>query len=578
MPRSAPTADSRALADIAQRFHEHQMAADPLAATSYGLPVHRDRLPDLTSHGQARIRTQAVALRAEAAAVDPGGLDDGERTSRTMLLQLLGHDIEEIDAGWVEFAVDAFKFGPQVAPLTVMSRAVIAEAEGAAGHLARLAGMRAYLQDALERHRDGVARGRTPVHRGVAAAIAQSRATAAQPPEDAPMLEPLRQLGDGAALETGRRLWTHATAPAFAAYADGLVADIAPHARPDDRAGLCWLDGGEDLYLARLRRFTTLSQPDPDAIHQTGLEAIARLGEEYAEIGGRHLGVTDLATISQRLRHDPQLNYAAPTEIVPHAQHVADMAAQAITHVIGRVPTTPCVVRAIPEVEARGAAGAYYQQPAPGRPHGTYWVNTTDPAMPRYKAEATCFHETQPGHHTQLGLQVELDLPTFRRFGTILSGFVEGWALYTERLAREIGLYSGDLGLLGMLATDSMRACRLVVDTGLHHRGWSRQQAVAFMEANSPLPQATIQAEVDRYLVYQGQACSYMLGRLEIQRLRAEAEQRLGAPLDLRAFHDVVLAEGSVPLDVLADTVGRWITDTEARMCGRPQGTGRADL
>lgn len=535
------------------------MAADPLAATSHGLSVHRDRLPDLSGRGRAEVRARAVALRAEAAAVDPGGLDDVRRTSRTMLLQLLGHDIDEIDAGWVEFAVDAFRFGPQVAPLTLMSRTQITDEGGAADHLARLAGLGAYLEGALDRHRDGVARGRTPVHRGVTAAIAQCRATAAQPAGAALLLDPLRQLRDGAAVEKGERLWAEVTAPAFAAYADGLVADIEPHARPDDRAGLCWLEGGEELYRARLRRFTTLSDPDPDAIHMTGLAIIAQLAEEYAEIGGRFLGVTDLAAITQQLRHDPQLNYAGPADIVPHAQQMADMAAQAIGQVIGRVPATPCVVRAIPEVEARGAAGAYYQQPAPGRPHGTYWVNTTDPVMPRSKAEATCFHETQPGHHTQLGLQVELDLPTFRRFGSVLSGFVEGWALYTERLAREIGLYSGDLGLLGMLSTDSMRACRLVVDTGLHHRGWSRQQAVEFMEANSPLPEAAIQAEVDRYLVYQGQACSYMLGRLEIQRLRARSEQHLRAAFDLKAFHDVVLSSGSVPLDVLADTVEGWI-------------------
>jgi uncharacterized protein (DUF885 family) len=298
---------------------------------------------------------------------------------------------------------------------------------------------------------------------------------------------------------------------------------------------------------------------------------IEGLAEEYAEIGGRFLGLTRLADISARLHEDPALNYADVGDIVRHAQQLSDLAADAVSQVIGRLPSTPCLVRPIPEVEARGAAAAYYQAPAPGRPHGTYWVNTTDPVLPLAESEATAFHEASPGHHTQLALQAELDLPDFRRIGSRFAGYLEGWALYAERLSREIGLYSGDLALLGMLGTDSMRACRLVVDTGLHHLGWSRQQAIDFMAANSPLPAASVRAEVDRYMVWPGQACSYMLGRLEIERLRADAQARLGGAFDLRAFHDVVLGEGCIPLAILAQQVTSWVDgQAPAEVVARP--------
>ncbi|WP_370324109.1 DUF885 family protein [Euzebya sp.] len=559
----SPTADqpaSATLAELAEAYHTHQMAADPLAATYHGLVAHRDALPDVTAEGQAGIRRRAEALRTAVAHVPAHGLDATERTTRSMLLELLGWEIAELDQGWVEFSVDAFDHGPQVELLFVLSRVDVDDAAAADDLLTRLAQVGTHLDAALTRHRDGLDGGRSPVHRGVSAAIAQCRATAAQPAGDAHLLAPLRAWEglDPTRRARAERLWTHVVAPAFTRYADGLAADVEPHARPDDRAGLCWLPGGDELYAAALRRYTTLGDPDPDEIHATGLRLVAALAAEYAEIGSRALGLDDLAAITHRLHTDPDLDYAHPDEIVAHAQQLVDMAADRVGEVVGRLPSTPCVVRAIPEVEARGAAAAFYQVPADTRPHGTYWVNTTDPVLARWKAEATAFHEASPGHHTQLGLQRELDLPTFRRFGTLLSGYAEGWGLYTERLAAEMGMYSGDVALLGMLATDSMRACRLVVDTGLHHLGWSRQQAIDYMRANSPLPAGSVRAEIDRYVVYPGQACAYALGRLEIQRLRADAERRLGPAFDLRAFHDVVLGQGSVPLGVLADNVEAW--------------------
>lgn len=226
----------------------------------------------------------------------------------------------------------------------------------------------------------------------------------------------------------------------------------------------------------------------------------------------------------------------------------------------GRLPSQSCVVEAVPAAEAPGAPGAYYMQPAmDGSRPGTYFANTHEAEKrDRYSAEAVAFHEAVPGHHFQLTIAQELsDLPLLRRLASV-TAFDEGWGLYAERLADEMGLYSDDVAKLGMLSEDSLRACRLVVDTGLHAKGWSRQQAVDFMVANTATSRVEIETEVDRYISAPGQALAYMVGRLEIQRIRAAAQATLGGRFDLRAFHDLVLGNGPLPMGVLDEVVGTW--------------------
>jgi uncharacterized protein (DUF885 family) len=218
-------------------------------------------------------------------------------------------------------------------------------------------------------------------------------------------------------------------------------------------------------------------------------------------------------------------------------------------------------VRPISELEAPDAVLGYYQPPVTttGQP-GRHWINTHQPeTRTRYEYEALAFHESVPGHHLQIALSQEMDLPAFRKYG-VVAAFSEGWALYTERLADEMGLYSGDLARFGVLSFDSWRACRLVVDTGMHARGWGRQQAIDFMVANSALTPQNIANEVDRYITWPGQALAYMSGRLEIDALRRDAKAALGARFDIKDFHDVVLGNGGVPLTVLHDVVARWST------------------
>ncbi len=265
--------------------------------------------------------------------------------------------------------------------------------------------------------------------------------------------------------------------------------------------------------------------------------------------------------ILARLRSDPALHFATPTEVFDVAAGSLARANAAIPAWFGRLPQAPCVVVEMGAHEAKYSTIAYYRQPAAdGSRPGSYYINTSAPeTRPRYEAETLAFHEAVPGHHLQIAIAQELvDLPAFRR----LSGptaYVEGWGLYSERLSAEMGLLSGGLDRFGIASFDAWRACRLVVDTGLHALGWSRDRAIRFMAEHTALAENNIANEVDRYLAMPGQALAYKLGQREILRLRDKARAALGPAFDIRAFHDVVLGHGALGLTTLGGVVDAWI-------------------
>ena len=266
--------------------------------------------------------------------------------------------------------------------------------------------------------------------------------------------------------------------------------------------------------------------------------------------------------IFDRLRSDPALRYATGDEIMSDARRYLAAATAAMGDWFGRLPATPCEITPVPAAVAEDMPVAFYFPPADdGSRPGTYFVNTADPAgKNRYETASVAYHEAVPGHHLQLAIATELDgMPAFQRLSHGHTAFVEGWGLYAERLAEEMGLYADDLERIGMLAADSWRSCRLVVDTGLHALGWGRQQAIDFMAANAPVAMGEIEVEVDRYIGMPGQALAYKIGQREILRLRAKARDRLGARFDIRAFHDVVLGSASVSLPVLRHLVDEWM-------------------
>ena len=291
-----------------------------------------------------------------------------------------------------------------------------------------------------------------------------------------------------------------------------------------------------------------------------GLDEIASLEEQYRTAGGPVLGTEDLQEIYDRLRNDPALRFETSAEVKAHAQDALDRANAATPDWFGTLPQAPCVLMEMPEVGAEDQPLASYLPPAAdGSRPGLFFINTTDPTTrTRYESEALAFHESVPGHHFQLSIAQEMEgLPAFRQ-NALVTVYVEGWGLYTERLADEMGLYSGDLERMGILSFDSWRAGRLVVDTGLHAFGWSRQQAIDYLTDNSPQVPNNIVNEVDRYIGYTGQALAYKIGQREMFRLRDQARRFMGDRFDIKGFHDTVLEAGPVPLDLLGDLVGDW--------------------
>ncbi len=348
--------------------------------------------------------------------------------------------------------------------------------------------------------------------------------------------------------------------PAFERYRALLRGEILPRARDDEHVGLEHVPGGAACYQRLIKVHTSLDL-SPDEIHHIGLEENARIRAEMTELGKRLFGTSDLAAVQRRLRTDKAMFFSTRDEVENKAKETLARADRAMPRWFGHLPKTPCFVKRIEAYEEKDTTTAYYRQAAvDGSRPGTYYINTYAPeTRPRYEAEVLAFHESIPGHHTQIAIAQEMTgLPEFRKHIGV-TAYVEGWALYTERLAREMGLYSGDLDLMGMLSFDAWRASRLVVDTGMHVKGWSRQQAIAYMLDNTVLDENNIAVEVDRYIGWPGQALAYKLGQREIFALRHEAEQRLGKAFDIRAFHDFVLAEGAVSLAVLRSELHRWI-------------------
>jgi len=302
----------------------------------------------------------------------------------------------------------------------------------------------------------------------------------------------------------------------------------------------------------------------PNDVHATGTREVARIHRELEGLGERALGTRDRAEILKKLRTDPDLYFRTRDEVEEKARQALARAKAAIPRFFGRLPDADCEVVRMEAHEENHSTIAYYRPPAAdGSRPGRYYINTSAPeTRPRYEAEVLAYHESVPGHHLQIAIAQELDdLPAFRKHLGV-TAYTEGWGLYTERLSDEMGLYSDDLDRIGVLSYDAWRACRLVVDTGMHAMGWTRKQAIDFMLANTALAENNIVNEVDRYIAWPGQALAYKIGQLEIRQLRAEAERRLGSRFDLRGFHDAVLENGAVSLETLRTAIDGYIART----------------
>jgi uncharacterized protein (DUF885 family) len=542
--------------DVADQLLDLIGSEDPLEASLAGIPGHDHELRNLSPDADTGFKSKAIAIAAAAELEEPS-------VTRSVVLQQAAALVDKINAGVADHVLADFLSAPAIRLATYIPRVVPTTDEAERAYLERLSKIPGYLSAAAERNRAAIAAERFPVARMARTAVAHIDRYLG---EDADAFAQ-SALTDGRTAERDRLL-TDAVRPAFAQYREVLDTEIAPHGRPDEKPGLCWLPGGDDAYDAMVRVHTTTSRT-PEQLHQVGLDLIARLADEYAEIGARVYGLNTAAEVQERLRTDPTLKWGSAQEVITHARATIERAESVAPEWFLRMPAKRCAVEPVPDAEAPNAAGAYYTAPAlDGSREGTYWANTYKATeRDRYNFESIAFHEAVPGHHFQIALAQELtELHLLRRLASI-TAYAEGWALYAERLADEMGLFSDDLARLGMLAEDSMRAARLVVDTGLHAMGWTRQQTVEYLRANTVMSEVDIQSEVDRYIEVPGQALSYMVGRLEIQRVRARAEHDLGDAFDIKAFHEVVLGGGALPMPVLDEVVAEWVSRASP---GRP--------
>lgn len=545
------------VATLADEFVEAMFDAEPLWPVLLGIPSSRSGLADLSAEAEQAYHAKLTQFIRRARDLDPADMSAADRVTREVLINQAQGGLDEIDSRWAGFNVSGLFASPAAGLLSSLPMVPVTDAGEGAAQLLRLEAIPTFLQQSLQRLRDGIAAGLLPVAPLVDGAIAQIDRYLADPESDPLLRQPAPDEDFGRRRADVLREVVH---PAFAAYREALIAEIAPHGRPEEKPGVCWLPGGKEIYTLLARKHTTTDRT-PESLHATGLEVIERLAQEYREIGSRVFGTEDLSEIFAHLRTDPALRWESAEELLDSARAAITRADEAAPRWFGRIPPHEWKVEAVPADSAPSAPAAYYMQPSSdGSRPGVYFANTHEvTGRQKHVAEATAFHEAIPGHHFQLSTALGLeDLPLLRRIGDF-NAYIEGWGLYTERLALEMGLYSGDIALLGMLTLDSMRAGRLVVDTGLHSLGWSRQKAIDFLEENTPMAKVEIEAEIDRYIAFPGQALSYMVGRLEILRIRETAEKALGDSFDIKEFHDLVLGGGALPLSVLDSVVTEWV-------------------
>jgi uncharacterized protein (DUF885 family) len=440
--------------------------------------------------------------------------------------------------------------------------ALLTDADAVSGYIQRLSQLSEYFDRVAERYQAAARDGRISTQVGLRQGMAQleghlAKDLAADRLTSVALPDSVDHPASRAAMA---RVVEDDVRPAMRRLLARLEAEL-PAARPDDKVGISFAPDGAEGYLAAVRRHTTTGL-SPSEIHQIGLDTLAALQAEWAELGGRVLGTSDVPAILSRLREDQALRFTDSAQIVRTVTDALARAEAARDDWFPAYQIADCVIEEIDPVEAGNAALAYYRPPAAGglRP-GAHCVLTAQPQDRfTYEYEALAFHESTPGHHLQIASAQTLPLPAYRRFlDAEVCGYVEGWGLYCERLADEMGLYTSDLQRLGMLSFDSLRACRLVVDTGMHYYGWSRARAAEFMWDNTATTRANVTNEIDRYIAWPGQALAYMIGRREIRRLRELAASQFGPRFDIRAFHGVVLGNGAVPLGVLDQLVTQWI-------------------
>ncbi|MFB9067677.1 DUF885 domain-containing protein [Pseudofulvimonas gallinarii] len=529
------------------------------------------RWPDVSPAAQARRLEHWTAVRAELDGIDPAGLDAAERINYVIFRDQIDDRLAGLRyRDWQMPMNSDSSFFAGVAMMPDRTR--LDSREKADAYLARLADIPRYFDQQIANMRAGIKEGRT-----IPRVVMQGRDEAAAGhadvanAEDSVFWRPLTRLphawseADRAAVQDrARGLIVEAVVPAYGRVRDFLRDEYIPAARETIAAHD--LPEGEGYYRSQIREYTTLDL-SADEIHRIGLDEVARIRAEMDAIIERVGFDGDFAAFLAFLRTEPRFYAKTPDQLLTHAREISKRIDAELPRYFGKLPRRTYGVAPVPAAIAPFyTAGRYAGAPAGSNEPGWYWVNTWNlPARPLYALPALTLHEAVPGHHLQAALAEEQgEQPPFRRHAYI-SAFGEGWGLYAEWLGKEMGIYRTPYEDFGRLTYEMWRACRLVVDTGMHAKGWTRDRALAFMRDNTALSEHEITTEIDRYISWPAQALAYKLGEIRLREWRARAEATLGERFDVRDFHDTILALGSVPLSVLDDTMTAWIEGRQAK-------------
>ncbi|MGH7472030.1 MAG: DUF885 domain-containing protein [Longimicrobiales bacterium] len=545
---------------LADRYIEAYFNAFPHQATLVGRAAGpHDRLPDISAEARARWEAAEDSLLTRLEALDTTKLTAGSAQAVTYgFLRAVLRNARDYRVCHIELwnVSPTWTGWPQELALLANSQPLGTAEQNEAAYK-RFSELPRYLDQEMANLRAGLERGYSAPHNNVRAVIQQVdallKAQLAESPFVSMAPDSLRDLRPR--LE---QLETVQIRPAIQRYRDFLQAEYLPRAR--NEVGVSANPEGASCYRAAVRYHATVDMSAED-IHRTGLEQMARIQSEMQKIAQRSFGTDNVDTVLKRLKTDRKYLLSSRDEMMKVAQGAVDRARAAVPKVFGNLPSAHVMVEPVAAFSEASAPGGFYSNPSEdGNRPGVYYINLRGAeSKPRAGQESTAFHETYPGHHLQGALALERkELHPMARY-LYQSGFGEGWGLYSERLAEELGLFSSDVDRMGLLSNEALRAARLVVDAGMHALGWPRPRAIDYMLANTAESPDDVVSEIDRYIAVPGQATSYMLGNLEIRRLREQAQQQLGARFDLRAFHDQVLEDGAVPLSLLSEKIGRWV-------------------
>jgi uncharacterized protein (DUF885 family) len=558
-----------AVNELADRFWDGVLERDPVYATILGDDRWDDRLPDLGEAGRAADEAAYRETLAGAEAIDAEGLDPEQVITRDMLILVASTHLEALEQKQYQLAINHI-FGTQTMPVRVAQYQIADTPEGLERLLTRFGAYPAAIEQEIATLREGIADGRTGAAIPVRKEIEQIERMLALPVEAFPAVA-MAHVSDEAARERVRGAVEAHIYPALRQLRDFLADEYEARARSEP--GISATPGGEEAYRLGIRMNTTIDTT-PDEVHRFGMEDLAHIEAEKDEIA-RRAGHRDRFAYAKVLSEDPANHTSSREQIVDLAKEQTARAFATAPRYFGRLPRADCEVKAVEEYREREVPPAFYMPPSiDGSRAGQYYLNTYQPeARDLHKIASITFHEATPGHHFQLAIEMELTgLPAFRTLGSRLAGaaYSEGWGLYCERLAEEMGLYESDAERIGMLDMQGFRAARLVVDSGLHAFGWSRARAIEFMHERGAMPLVDSEIEVDRYTIWPGQALAYKIGQREIERARREVSEFMGDRFDLRAFHDEVLAHGSVPLATLRREIPGWVESAVAAHEGAP--------